>query len=81
MYKPSAAKMESGGFLGLAGQPSLVGEFQTSDKLLLTNCTNKTSDLHHTHTHRQRAGGKPAHTVTPQEICICLSLFWNHTDL
>lgn len=22
----------------------------------------------------------PAHAVTPQEICICLSHFWNHTE-
>lgn len=48
VYKPSAAKVETGGFLGLSRQPSLVGEFQTSDKLLLRD-TNKTSGLHNTH--------------------------------
>lgn len=73
---PSAAKVETGGSLRPARQPGLVDEFQILEKLLLRD-TNKTSGLH-IHT---RVGGRPAYAVTPQEICICLSVSESHRHL
>lgn len=80
VYKPSAAKVETGGFLGLAGQPSLVGEFQTSDKLLLRD-TNKTSDLHHTHTHAEGWREASPYCNSPRDLHLPLTFLESHRPL